>query len=806
MKTRKYVLFLLSVFLTMILFAQSGTSVSGRVMDHNEGIPLGYATVSVMTQKDSAVIAGAITDDDGRFVVDNLANGDYQIRISYMGYVPSVRNVLVGGLNKTIDLGDVKLDTESVSISDVTVIGKKQTQNSALSMQRFSVEDNILASGGSVMDMLRNLPGINVDQEGKINLRGSDKVLVLIDGRVSGITGYGSQKNLENIALASIESIEVINNPSAKYDAAGMAGVINIKYKKETRKGLNGEVGFSTGVGALSRKKADLPTGLPSYRNNMKYIPSLSLNYKNEKINWLLQGNVIQQYRLPNNEFTTRYYKDATVVSQVAENRKQTHYNFKTGLDWVLNEKNDLVFMAMFDYETHRDTSRIGFFNQETMVSNRNWSFSEPEITGYVNAAVFHKYKFDQPGHTLNTSFQYTRGWEDETYNLYEDSPGRVGQDQTHVIAPENTFEVATDYARPFAIGRLEAGAKFRHRYMPITYDVIKTKGSPIYDGLGDWSDWKEALGSVYANLIIEKRKFDLEAGLRMEYTNVNYDISPDNIYYKPSSDKYNYFDLFPNVRFTFKPNEQDRISVFYNRRIDRPSEAELRIFPKYDDPELLKVGNPYLRPQYTQNFGLAYKHLWKTGSVYVAGYYRMISSHFTRIYAEDKTSENMIINKVYQNIGDASNLGVELLVDQQVLSCWNVSGSFNWYRNKIDRFTGELLFPYKRPFEIKERIDNPWYVKLNNQISLPAQFRVQLSGAYYAAKNIAQGRELDRWSVDFGVQKLLMKNRLELSLTASDLFNTMGIRQEITGDGFTALYENYLETQVITLGAKYKF
>ena len=179
----------------------------------------------------------------------------------------------------------------------------------------FKMEDNVAQSGGSVLDVLKNMPGITYDQEGKIILRGSDKVAILMDGKQSSLTGFGNQKGLDNIPAANIESIEIINNPSARYDASGMAGVINIIYKKQTKAGLNGDIGVSQGMGALSKPKADLPTRLGSFSMNPKYSPSVNLNFKEENINLFLRSEILFQEILPNNEFTTRYYDDGRITT-----------------------------------------------------------------------------------------------------------------------------------------------------------------------------------------------------------------------------------------------------------------------------------------------------------------------------------------------------------------------------------------------------------------------------------------------------------------------------------------------------------
>lgn len=461
---------------------------------------------------------------------------------------------------------------------------------------------------------------------------------------------------------------------------------------------------------------------------------------------------------------------------------------------------------SLFDYENHTDKADICYFNYENMEPGRVWQWEENETTGFFNVATNFKHLFDEPGHELIVGFQYTKGWENEKYKLREISDSRIGADTTHIKATEHITQLNVDYTLPLSSGRIEIGAKGQFRRLPVTYDVYRGEQSVIYPGLGDKSDWGEDLAALYANWIYERTKIDAEIGLRAEYTNVFYEISKDNIYY-PSNDSYDYFRLFPNIRLTWKVNTSNRLSVFYNYRIDRPGEAELRIFPKYDDPELLKVGNPYLRPQYTHNFELAYRHIWKSGSVFLAGYYKNIKDQYSRIYAIDEySSEYNIINKVYENIGKAQNAGIEIIVDQQITKLWKLSGSFNWYRNHIDAYEATLYFPYERPFRVPESKDNTWYVKLNNQIKIGTNNQIQLTGSYFAPVNIPQGKRFARGGVDIGYKRSFYHDMIELTIAMKDVFNTMGIKEEINNTGFKAVYENYYETQVITISAKVRF
>jgi hypothetical protein len=303
-------------------------------------------------------------------------------------------------------------------------------------------------------------------------------------------------------------------------------------------------------------------------------------------------------------------------------------------------------------------------------------------------------------------------------------------------------------------------------------------------------------------NLVAELAKIDIEAGLRGEYTGISYEFAP-NPYF--SEDKYNYFSLFPNTRFTFKINKSNKISLFYNRRIDRPGEDILRIFPKYDDPELLKIGNPSLRPQFTQNMELAYRLLWQTGSFYTSLYHKIIDDYYTRIYIQDPTYAEITI-KAYDNLGSATNTGIELGLDQTVTKAWKVTASANMYSNTIFAHEGQIRFPEEQSYIIDKRTDTPVYLKMTNQITLPYDFVFEMTAQYFSAKNIGQGRELSRGGIDFGMKKNFLGKKLEINLTASDIFNTMGLRQRIEADGFIAEYQNFYETQIFLLALKYKF
>ena len=788
-----------------IAFAQADTTVTGVVVRAPSGQPVPFATITVSV--DGSVVTGVLSDENGRFVISGLPEDAYQLAATFAGYDSAETQFLIGSLNDTYDLGEIALDPMPGAIEEVVAVGQQLSTGASIDSRVFDMEDNIVGSTGSLLDALRGLPGVTVDQEGRVLLRGSDQVSILVDGKFSSLTGFGNQSGLDSVPAANIARVEIINNPSASFDAAGMAGVINIIYAEDLEQGLNIEAGLTVGSGTLSRERADLPTDLGSFAQNQKIIPSVNLNYNSPERRLFLQSEFLIQDDLPNNEHTTRFYDDGSVIfSQVPENRDQEQYIISGGIERFIDDSRTFSASAILDYETHTDVAQVPFIDQATMTRNRYWYWREEEDTGFFNVNLDYEKLYAEPGRRLSMSLQYIRGWEDEAYFLNEESSVRIGTDMTHLKAEENTLPFGVDYVKPLRNGRLETGGRIQRRWIPITYDVQRGVGSVIYEGLGDWSEWGEDIVAGYVNLVREGSNYGLEAGFRLENTDVNYDLPTENIYYS-QSDAYDYFEVYPSVGISWYLSDRNSFAANMNRRVDRPGEPELRIFPKYDDPELLKVGNPYLRPQFTETFELSFEHIWNAGSVIVSAYYRDIEDPFTRVFAIDPTNADYdIVNKIYQNVGSGSNTGLELIVSQEVGSLWEVSGSINYYENVIDADVVPLLFPVQRPFNVLYSKDDTFDVSMNNLFRFANGMQFQVSLSYLGDRNIAQGEQLSRSSVDLGFTMPILEGKGELIASITDLFNDFAIRQRIIGAGFNATYENYFETQVFSVGAKYAF
>lgn len=796
---------LVSLLLSNTALAQGDATVFGTVIDNRISIPLPFVTVTVRTELTGAQTLGALTDANGFFEISGLTNGEYTLTAALAGFEPAETSVLVFAGNDNYDLGTLALNVATEGIEEITVTGQQNNAIPTLDTRVYNLNDNVAQATGSLADVMRTLPGITVEQDGRIQLRGSDRVVILIDGKQSSLTGFGNQAGLDSIPAGNIQSVEIINNPSSQFDATGMAGVINITYKEDDTQGLTGDIGLTVGVGQLSKRKDDLPTDLGSFSNNPKVIPSVNLAYNTDVFRYYVNLEAFLREGLPNNEFTTRLYDDGRVTySQVPENRKQSQGILNAGMDWNINE-NDLVTLStIIDYESHQDNAEVPYIDGNTMQRYRFWFWREEEDTGFFNLNANYEHRFREPGHQISGSVQYTVGNEDEDYFLNDRSIYRSSTDVFHLKATTYTLPMQIDYVKPLKSGRVEVGAKYQRRWLPVTYDVERGVDSIIYQGLGDRSEWGEDVYSMYANLVRETPVWGIEGGVRIEQTDVYYDLAPENIYY-PNSDAYDYFKVYPNFRVSYNLNDSVRLAAYYTSRVDRPGEQELRVFPKYDDPEILKVGNPYLRPQFTRNLELAYEQLWDSGSFVFSVYQRDIDDPFIRIFDIDASnSQYSIVNRLYTNVGHTTNEGLELILTQDVNDFWKFSGSFNWYENKFDEYQTQLLFPVVRPFTVAATSDDTWNFNLNNQIALPYDISMQLSLTWYAEKNFAQGKDAARSSLDMGFRKLVLNGKGELVFSVTDLFNKFGIQQEIKGNGFDAIYENFYETQVVSLGLRY--
>ncbi len=800
----KQVAILFFLCLSHIAFSQiTKATISGIVKESKTKAALPFVNILLVTKADSGFVSGTITNEEGRFSLPDLKNGNYILQISSSGFAVKKIPVLVGTLSPFLDMGTIELEQNTQQLSEVVVTGKEDGVSNKLDKKSFSVAQNIAQSGGSVLQVLKNLPGVTTSQDGKVELRGTDKVAILIDGKQTALTGFGNQNGLDNIPASAIERIEIINNPSAKYDANGNGGIINIIYKKNKQQGFNGKLSFAGGLGALWRKKENLPTIRPQYQTTPKINPSLSLNYKKNKINAFLQSDWLYTETLNKNEFVTREFNNGTTILQQTKRNRNTHFlTAKTGIDWNISNRNTFTVSGLFGIEKIIDRGDQPFFNAALSVKNRLWQFLEDELKTTVVASAAWQHKFKQAGHVLNTGFNYTFHREDEKYFFDNILPAYTGKDSFKLLSDEHVTDFTIDYVKPLKHGRIEGGYKFRYRNIPTNMQFKPGFNSPLDTGAGGAAVYSEIIPAVYGNYVYETERIEAEIGLRVEYVNLQYEVNPNHNTYK--SDGYNYTQPFPNIRIAYKINDENKISLFYNRRVDRPNEVDIRIFPKYDDAEIIKVGNPELSPQFTNTYELGYKTVFKKGYLFASLYHRSTNGTITRIATQ--APSGTLIYTVFQNAGRSYNTGVELVFQKDFSKLFSFNTNATVYRSSISAFSVVNKYPVASLYSAGKETVTSGNIKLNGLFHFAKQTDLQLTAVYLAPDIIPQGKISSRFSVDMGVKKQIQKGKGELFFNATDVLNTLRIKKELAGNGFKLISTDYYETQVIRLGYSYKF
>ncbi|MBX3257729.1 MAG: TonB-dependent receptor [Chitinophagaceae bacterium] len=802
MLNKHFIFLLLSILPVTYSLAQvSVVTISGIVKNKADKSAISYANIVVKNEKDSAFVTGTVTSEEGRFAIENIKPGNYLLAVSFTGFEAREQPLFVGSLSAFLDIPVIELDEKSTVLEGVTVTAKISDISGKLDKKTYSVADNISQGGGSVLQSMQNLPGITM-QDGKVQLRGNDKVTILIDGKQTALTGFGSQTGLDNIPASAIDKIEIINNPSSKYDANGNAGIINIIMRKNRQNGFNGKVGFSAGLGSLWVRKENLPTIRQQYTFTPKINPSLLLNYRKDKVNIFLQADNLYTHTLNKNEFVTRSYDDGGVInSQLKRNRNTNFLTTKAGVDWNIDQQSTLTVSGMYGSEKIIDRGDQPFFNGDITHRLRLWQFLEDELKTTVMATAAYQHKFKEAGHLLNIGFNYTFHREDEQYFYDNYLPSSTGTDAFKLLSDEQVYDFNIDYIRPLKYGRVETGIKLRDRRIPTDMNFIPGENSVLDTDAGGWATYKELIPALYGNYVFENEKWEAELGLRLEYVKIRYNVNPGHSTYK--SDGYSYTQPFPNLRVAYKLNDNNKLSVFYNRRVDRPNEVDIRIFPKYDDAEIIKVGNPALRPQFTNSIELGYKNTWNNGYFYSALYHRFANGTITRI--SSIVPGSTLIYAIFQNAGKSYNAGIEAILNQKVSDVYSFNINGNMYRNQINAFTVKNLYPEPNSFSAEKQTAISGNLKLNNTFRFAKGWDAQLAAVYLAPDIIPQGKILSRFSIDAGLKKSVQKGKGEIFFNATDLLNTMVIRRQVRGMGFSYTSDDYYETQVIRLGYSYK-
>ncbi|MBL4655789.1 MAG: TonB-dependent receptor, partial [Bacteroidia bacterium] len=606
----------------------------GVVKDAESGQPIEYASISLFNMQDSSLVSGAITGADGKYKIESRA-GTFFMKIEFISYETQYRsNVFLNQKSPYLDLGETSIKISAHALSEIEIAEDRNQVQVGLDKKVFNVDKDLNNIGGSAQNVLQNIPSVQVDMDGNVSLRGSNNVRILIDGKPSGLTGISTNEALEQIPANTIQSIEVITNPSVKYDAEGMAGIINIILKKEKRKGFNGLI--------------SLTTAMPH-----KHSASITWNYKIRKFNFFGTQNL--SYRaspgiaISHREITS---DNSIIVNDQNGNftRAGLTNSSRFGFDYFLNDLNTITISGLYKLTDGNNTRHTDYRNYDAKsnITDAYYRDSDKdEVDKAMEYAFGYKKLFKKKGRYLTMDAQYSNSNEDENESISENylnvdlTPSDLFPLSQRVLTIEGQSSglIQADYSHPFKEnGKFESGYKSSFKNIDKDYDIEEYNDSTLsWQNLANISNhfiYSETIHAGYAMISNKWKKLSYQIGLRTEFTDISTMLTESSL----SSNK-NYLGFFPSAHFTKGMKGNNKLQLSYSRRIRRPGFWNLNPFWSYANPLNLWVGNPDLNPEYTHSFEFGDVKYWDNSTLTASIYYRHTDGVIQRIRTIDSNS-----------------------------------------------------------------------------------------------------------------------------------------------------------------------
>ncbi|RZK80209.1 MAG: TonB-dependent receptor [Pedobacter sp.] len=744
--------------------------ITAKVVDASNNQTVPFASAIVIDRKTKAVVKGAQTDVDGNLVMTGLPKGVFSFKVSYLGYQTMVRDsVAITDTNKEIKFGTINMKpSKGTALNEVTITAPKSTIQMGIDKKIFSVDQSLVSEGGSASDLLQNVPSVQTDIEGNVSLRGSSGVRVLIDGKPSLIAGGNVAQILQSIPASSIESVELITNPSAKYDAEGQSGIINIVLKKNKKLGLNGSVALTAG-------------------NQNNYNANTNLSFQNSKIN--LFGNYSYRYgnRLGGGYNNITYLDGSELrvptgyADQITDSKSlDKGHNLKAGIDYYVTDKSVLSFSGGFNV---RDNERNELLSINRLYANRNpLQLSNRTNTnngtgGSYDLNLDYSLKFAKPKEELTFNFSFSEGDNDnnqfyntDVYNLNGSPVNSFLNIQSNDNFGYNkNYTAQSDYTLPIgALGKIEAGYRSQVRFSEnnqIAQNSDVLTGEYISNlALSNLFNSKDQVHAIYFNYQNQYKNFGYQVGLRGEDAKLDTRLGtyqPDGgVIYTPG--KVAYTRIYPSVFLTEKFKGDQQVQLSYSRRVNRPRGWDTNPFLDVSDPLNYRQGNPNLQPEDVHAFELSYSKFWKAVTFTSSAYMRQTNDVIQRVRT-DPNAEGITITTP-QNLTKSVNSGLELIGRVDVVKAWNFTGNVNLYQSKIEGVPA---------FGVVENSGFSWNANVTNNFVLPYSITLQIRAEYRAAEVMAQGRRNENFGMDAGAKYDFKDKKSSLSLNVRDVFNS---------------------------------
>ncbi len=731
--------------------------ISGQIFDNKTKDAIEFANIIIHSKRDSSIVGGGITNKQGLFVIDKLKFGRYYVEINLIGYGNKIiENVSISPKNQEVHIGKVYLSVDAEILAEAEVSATVNQIDYKLDRKVINVSQDLAASGETAVEVLENAPSIETDIDGNVSVRGSESFLVLIDGRPSPLEG---SEALQQIPANTIESIEIITNPSAKYDPDGVGGIINVKLIKEKRQGYNGQVSLNYG------------------RFNTVGGSAL-FNFRTDKLNFFVGGDYKSRQMQANSESSRETFLngDTTFLLNNYTDRimGRNSGNVRAGIDYYITDNDIITISGRYGTSNRINSSDIwaeSFYNNTINDFNQYYYLSEGNTDGnrnYLVGDINYTKKFTKPGHELMVYASYSADSNNEIDKFTEletdvfrnPISNLIDNYRTSNTSSGNTTKGNIDYTLP--IGK---DSKFEAGYQLSSSNLDNDYRYQILNG-ENWEDdpsqinpytFSQNIQSGYAIFSDYIAGFGYQIGIRTEYT--------DRIFHQIESNEkwaYNKFDFFPSVHLSYQLPSETQFMASYSRRLSRPRNHHLDPFIEVVDPNNVDIGNPLLAPEYTNSFDLGVQQKFGTHFIAIEAYARHTTDKMSRVTMVDPNNNDIFIT-THDNIGEDLSIGTELMTSLNLTSWYNlnISGSAFYYEIISDKYQSNNTVTWRT------RINNSFKIKKTGT-------SIQFSGNYSGPSISAQGTRSAFLRFDAGIKQDFLDRKLSLAVSVRDVLGTM--------------------------------
>ena len=763
--------------LTVYAETEKGAQITGKVIDASTKQGMEFANISLRKTGSKEFIKGTVSDQLGAFRLDGVSNGNYVVAVSVVGYATFEKELTIGTGQKTINLRNILLKEDTQLLNEVQVVGQRSQMKFEIDRKVFNVDQSLATAGGSASDVLGNIPSVQVDPEGEVSLRGNSSVTVWINGKESGLSADNRAQILEQLPAESIERVEVITNPSAKYNPEGTAGIINIVLKKNRKAGYYGslQAGVDTRGGYNAAGNVNFSSGkFESFVNvGTRVRKSEGEGYTNRQ-NLDDNGNPVSYLNQLRNDEDTR----KPVIARMGTTYHATdkdHFSFSGfGLlgrgdetDW-LNYTSNIPGSFTNSLRTSAEKRKMNIGNLE-IGYKRDFS----EKSNLDLSASYNLVNITPESSFLQVS-NYAGGTSTSSYQFQE-----------NVMKPRK-WEFQADYVTEFGEqNKIEAGYKgefLTSKSKVSTYSGTSEGNAAFNEGLYNNFTYDQNVNALYATYSKRINRFGIQLGLRGEHTRTN----TNSLGYNQSETdhpayKDDYFSFYPSAFLSYQLPSNNELQLNYTRRVSRPWGGQLNPFVNLTDSTNISYGNPLLLPQYSNSLELNYIKNWENHTLSASLYYRNTDNVIQRISYRDGD----IMKSTFENIAKTQSAGTELILKNNLFRMIDLTSTLNFYYNKLDGFS-YLPEEATTPVVGEADEDFSWSARIIANVMLPWGVSLQATGDYNSRELVAQGYRKANHAIDLGLRKSFLDRKLSLTINTRDLLNSRKRETITSGSGFS--------------------